>query len=126
MTDTGSGRESAWASGPTVATASAPSGAHFRVEIVPPGEPTRHRAGFALFATLTMLLSRDGSGPTAANSDWVVLIMRQRGAFRGFDVVSQKRFDSYASAAQYMGAVCGALTERGQIPSWSRPSTTEA
>ena len=84
---------------------------------MPPGEPTRHRAGFALLATLASLLSRDGSAPTAANSDWVVMIMRQRGAFRGFDVVAEKRFDTYSSAAQYMEVARGALTERGQIPS---------
>jgi hypothetical protein len=63
------------------------------------------------------LLSRGGTGPTTANPDWVVMIMRQRGAFRGFDVVSQRRFNTYSLAAQYMEAVRVELTERGQIPS---------
>ena len=120
MTDRGASRESAWASGPTVATANAPNSARFRIEVVPPGEPTRHRGAFAWFAVLMQLMSSGGSGPTTANPDWVVLIMRQRGAFRGFDVVAEKRFDTYSSAAHYMEAVRVALTERGQIPSTSR------
>jgi len=119
VTDRGTCRDAVWASGPTVATASAPNGARFRVEIVPPGEPTRHRAAFAWFALLMQVLARGGSGPTTANPDWVVMIMRQRGAFRGFDVVAEKRFDTYSSAARYMDAVRVALTERGQIPSVS-------
>ena len=118
VTDRGTSRESAWVNGPTLATASTPNGARFRVEIVPPGEPTRHRAAFAWFAALTQLIWY-GPGPTTTNPDWVVMIMRQRGAFRGFDVVAERRFDTYPLAAHYMEAVRVALTERGQIPSAS-------
>jgi hypothetical protein len=65
------------------------------------------------------LMSKGGSGPTTANPDWVVMIMRQRGAFRGFDVVAERRFDTYPLAAHFMEAVRVGLTERGQIPSAS-------
>jgi hypothetical protein len=119
VTDRGTTRDAVWASGPTVTTASAPNGAHFRIEIVPPGEPTRRRALFAWFALLMQLVAHGGSGPTTANPDWVVMIMRQRGAFRGFDVVAERRFDTYSTAAHYMDAVRVGLTERGQIPSAS-------
>lgn len=105
-----------------MATATAPNGARFRVEIVPPGEPTRHRAAFAIFATFMMWWPHSGA---VANRDWVVMIMRQRGAFRGFDIVAEKRFPGYLSAAQYMEAVRLAVTERGQIPSAPGPGIAD-
>ena len=123
MTVRGTSRDPAWADGPTVATASTPNDARFRIEIIPPGEPTRHRAAFAWFAALTSIIW-PGPGPTTANPNWVVMIMRQRGAFRGFDVVAQRRFDTYRLAAQYMDAVRMGLTESGQIPSSTK--TTDA
>ena len=107
--------------GPALEGVRDPDGRDWQVEVVSPGEPVDHRAGHAL---MTIVLGGihspglyDGGGLLDAhNLDFVVLVFRQRGPFRGMDRVQEARFVHAREAQRHRDAVVAAIRAGSPLP----------
>jgi hypothetical protein len=90
--------------GESFSTPMSPEGTQHRVRIIAPGEPVEHEGRFAAMAYLGGFVAR-GWRPEADTAQWVVLVERQRGPWRGFDVVHLQAFWDPQKAAKHYAVV---------------------
>ena len=108
-----------WPVGATaVSTASGPNGETRRLRLVPPGDPVGERDyPFILRGYSGLFLRFPGlRAPQADNCQWVVLVQRQRGPFRGFDTVHSASFSTPADAAAYLQAMRRCIEAGDPLP----------
>ncbi len=87
---------------PAVSTPTAPDGASLRLCLIGPGEPTGDREyPFIILGYLGALFVRDWS-PKTDNEQWIVVVQRQRGPWRGFDTIHRASFTKPADAAAHL------------------------
>lgn len=110
--------------GPALVAVDDPQGVRFDLRLVAPGEPVEHEAWFNLGATIATFVSRGAWTPEADNSQWVVVVERQRGPWRNFDIIRTFPFRRAADAAAHLQRVREALEAGRPIPepsvSWRR------
>jgi hypothetical protein len=83
---------------------------------VAPGEPVEHEGRFAALAFLGTVLSRGAWTPRSDNSQWVVVVERQRGPWRNFDIIRTFPFARADAAAAHLQVVREALEAGRPIP----------
>ena len=90
---------------PAVSTLTAHDGASLRLCLIGPGEPTGDREyPFIILGYLGYLgafLLRHWT-PRSHNEQWVVVVQRQRGPWRGFDTIHRAAFATGADAAAHL------------------------
>ena len=87
---------------PAVSTLIGPDGAQYMLRLIPPGEPLDHVGRFAVAATLVFLFSRGYFTHSANNPEWIAVVERQRGPWRGYERVEVRTFTHYADAAHFL------------------------